>query len=132
MKKLLLFGFLFASSAAAAEPMHFQYINTGGNHCCKFIQAIGDITPETPKVFEAFWASLEFAPNDVRLHSQGGDLGGGVALGEIFRSRDITTEVSLNLSADGSDYETKRGPVPPRVLMHSLAGPSDISPKMRS
>jgi hypothetical protein len=108
MHRLMVLICLIASSAAA-EPMHFQYVNTGGNRCCQFIQATGEITPETPQVFEAFWASLDFPPRDVRLHSQGGSLGGGVALGEIFRMRNITTEVSLNPSPDGRDYTTKPG-----------------------
>ena len=58
-------------------------------------------TPDTATVFEAFLRSSEFIPKVVRLNSQGGNLGGGVLLGELFRTRDFATEVgSSNLNTD--------------------------------
>jgi hypothetical protein len=109
MEKLLLFVCLFSASSVPADTMRFQYINTGGNHCCRFIQATGEITDETPSNFESFWATIEFPPKDVSLHSEGGSLAGGIGLGEIFRARDITTEVSLNISADGRNHTSEPG-----------------------
>jgi hypothetical protein len=79
---------------AAAEPMQFKIIRNGGNCAgCSYTQATGEITPETPKQFESFAASQQFGIGAVRLNSPGGNLAGGIALGELFRSRGISTEV---------------------------------------
>ena len=78
--------------------MHFEVKN---GKCCRWIQATGEIYEDTPTVFENFLRSSEFTPKVVRLNSQGGNLRGGVLLGELFRSRDFATEVgSSNLNAD--------------------------------
>src|SRR5450830_56065 len=93
MKKLLLLVCLF-TSPAAAEPMHFEAIRNGGNCAgCAYIQATGEIKPETPKDFEDFLASQKFASGIVRLNSPGGSLIGGIALGEMIRARGDLTEV---------------------------------------
>jgi hypothetical protein len=93
MKKIVLIGILI-SAPAVAEPMHFEAIRNGGNCAgCSYTQATGEITSETAARFEAFAESQQFRPGLVRLNSPGGDLIGGVALGEAFRRHDVLTEV---------------------------------------
>ena len=95
---LVCFTSLFLVTSATAEPMHFEVKDS---KCSRWIQATGQIYEDTPTVFERFLRSSEFLPKVVRLNSQGGNLRGGVLLGELFRSRDFATEVgSSNLNPD--------------------------------
>jgi hypothetical protein len=96
MKQVLVLATALASlcaTAASAAPMKFEYQNTGGNHCCWWIQADGEIVPGTPAAFEAFYHSLKYPPDTVRLNSLGGNLAAGVALGEKMRALGLSTEV---------------------------------------
>lgn len=81
----------------------------GGNdiRCgdCAFIQAVGPITPTTPADFEAFLARERYTPKRVRLHSPGGNLAAGIALGELLRAKGFSTEV-------GNDRLDTAGNVP--------------------
>jgi hypothetical protein len=98
MKTLVCFASLFFVASAIAEPMHFEIKN---GKCCKWIQATGQIYEDTPTIFEKFLCSSESIPKVVRLNSQGGNLRGGVLLGELFRSHGLATEVgSSNLNDD--------------------------------
>jgi hypothetical protein len=79
---------------AEAEPMHFEAIRNGGNCIgCAYTQASGEITLDTAKEFQAFARSQEFGTGPIRLNSPGGSLGGGILLGELFRSMGVPTEV---------------------------------------
>jgi hypothetical protein len=85
---------LFTTVVAIAEPMHFEVVRNGGNCAsCSYTQATGEITSETPKQFESFAASQKFGTGIVRLDSPGGNLVGGITLGELFRAHGISTEV---------------------------------------
>src|SRR4051812_15256751 len=78
----------FTTVGAVAEPMHFEVIRNGGNCAnCSYTQAAGEITSDTPKQFETFVASQKFGIGTVRLNSPGGNLFGGIAFGELFRTR---------------------------------------------
>jgi hypothetical protein len=88
---------------AAAEPMHFEAIRNGGNCAgCAYTQASGEITLDTAKNFEAFVRSQEFGTGPIRLNSLGGSLGGGILLGELFRSMGVPTEVGSSAPIDNS------------------------------
>jgi hypothetical protein len=101
MKALVCLVYLCLVSAALAEPMHFEIKESAAKCYNNWIQATGDVTEDTPTVFEAFLRSSEFMPKVVRLNSEGGSLRGGVMLGELFRTRDFSTEVgSSKLSTD--------------------------------
>jgi hypothetical protein len=80
-------------TAASAAPMKFEYRKTGGNHCCWWIQADGEIVADTPAAFDTFYHSLKYPPGTVRLNSLGGNLMAGVALGEKIRTLGLSTEV---------------------------------------
>src|SRR5271169_4457161 len=83
------------SFSAFAEPMHFEVNRDGGNHCCIWIQATGDITQDTAASYETFLKAnpTEFVPNLVRLNSPGGSLFGGILLGKKFREFKNSSEV---------------------------------------
>jgi hypothetical protein len=93
MRTLVLLLSLLAARAIA-QPMTFKSAHNGGNcAACEYIQATGEITPDTAQVFKAFLASQKFTPSIVRLDSPGGSLGGGIELGEIIRELKYSTEV---------------------------------------
>jgi hypothetical protein len=83
------------ATEGSAAPMKFEYRKINGNHCCWWIQADGEIVPETPAAFEAFYHSLKFPPDTVRLNSPGGNLAAGVGLGEKIRALGLSTEVGV-------------------------------------
>lgn len=86
---------LFATAAVSAAPMTFRKAGSDVRFCpesCDFIQATGEITKETPAAFEKFLREKGGA-GVVRLHSGGGDLQGGLELGELFRKNGVVTEV---------------------------------------
>ncbi|MGJ5222066.1 hypothetical protein ACQR1Q_34955 [Bradyrhizobium oligotrophicum] len=88
-----LFSVLFVGSAQA-EPMIFERVGNGGNcDTCSYVQATGEIVSATPTRFEAFAKAQKVGVGIVRLHSPGGNLAAGIALGELFRQKGVTTEV---------------------------------------
>jgi hypothetical protein len=102
MRKLFLLAAMMVTHAAA-EPMHFEAIRNGGNCAgCAYTQASGEITLDTAKNFEAFVRSQEFGTGPIRLNSLGGSLGGGILLGELFRSMGVPTEVGSSAPIDNS------------------------------
>jgi hypothetical protein len=72
---------------------------------CAFIQATGEITPQTPALFEAFIKQKDFWPKIVRFNSPGGNLGAGIELGQILRANGVSTEVG----SDEADPEAAGG-----------------------
>jgi Predicted periplasmic protein len=108
MKSLVLFVALIVSSVATAAPMRFEWGGSNGRceGCGPFIQADGDITPQTPADFQRFLRSQPSVAGVIRLHSDGGDLAAGLALGVLIRQAGLSTEVGadkLNREWLGSD-----------------------------
>jgi hypothetical protein len=107
MIKTLMVLLALIISSAQAEPMHFEAVRNGGNCAgCGYIQATGEITRDTHTLFETFAHSQKFGAGLVRLSSPGGNLIGGILLGETFRSLKVSTEVGssaalLNASEPG-------------------------------
>jgi hypothetical protein len=94
-----------------AQPMHFEAIGNGGNCVgCAYTQASGEITIETAKVFDTFARSQEFGVGPVRLNSPGGSLLGGIMLGELFRSKGVSTEVGSSAPIPGTTGFADRAP----------------------
>jgi hypothetical protein len=90
--------------------MHFEEVSNGGNCTgCAYVQATGEITSDTSKEFEAFEARAQYPADIVRLNSPGGSLAGGIALGELFRSRGISTEVGSSAPIDPRVAERSPG-----------------------
>jgi hypothetical protein len=80
-----------------ASPMTFRQEYTGGNHCCWWIVAEGEITADTPRALEQFLAS-NTKGGPVLFNSPGGSLIGGLRLGYIIRKHGLDTQVGWQRS----------------------------------
>ena len=85
---------------AVAEPMTFKAVSTGGNRCCWWTEAEGEITNETPFDFERFLSSEKSGGGPIRFHSPGGSLFAALELGEAIRKRGFDTEVGRTNNSD--------------------------------
>src|SRR5262249_32974578 len=57
----------------------------GGNHCCWWTAAEGEITDATPDAFKRYLNSERYPPALLRLSSPGGSLFGALELGLLVR-----------------------------------------------
>jgi hypothetical protein len=94
-------------------PMAFRLASDGGTGGNEWIVADGQIVSETPKVFRQFLGLKKIeqgARYEVYLNSPGGNLFGGVALGEIIREFGFGTRIAqsvpLNAQSGGYPFET--------------------------
>ncbi len=81
---------------APNTKMTFHLRGNGGNHGgAEWIAAEGEIVPETATDLENFIKSYGHNPDgwSVRLNSPGGDLAGGLRLGELIRELKMDTEI---------------------------------------
>jgi len=86
------------------NPMVFHEAYSGGNcDSCVWISAQGEITLETPRLFEAFWEEIKhgFEGTSIHLNSRGGDLGSALALGRMFRETGLATVVAETAGFNG-------------------------------
>lgn len=113
MKKIVIICMVYfvfaATSTINAEPMRFYVARTGGNCSnCTWVQASGEITPESSNDFKKFISSLEYSPGLIRLNSPGGSLAGGISLGIAIRNAQFDTEVgNAYHPAEINDLELK-------------------------
>lgn len=104
-----LFSMFFCFTADASD-MVIQSVGNGGNcNTCGWIMAQGEITAETPKLFERLVASGEITPTYVRIHSPGGDLNGALELGRLFRKHRTTVEVGRSVQRDENWWSEEDG-----------------------
>lgn len=79
---------------AISEPMRFFMATTKGNMSTSaWIAAVGEIRPETPEEFRRFLVANGIPSGHVVLHSLGGSLEAGLALGREIRAREMTTHI---------------------------------------
>lgn len=95
-----------------AEPMTFRSATSGGNCAsCNWIVAQGEIQSDTAKRLEDYLRreGINYQAT-VALHSPGGDLAAGIALGELIRARRLTTSVTRTVfrSATQPDYDDEQ------------------------
>src|ERR1700731_2298720 len=105
---------VFAGSPAPAgeggsTPMRFEWRREGpadacGSNCRVWISAVGYITADTPREFEAFTADPNARGAVLVLDSDGGSVLGTLALGRMIRSQDMITTIgkSTTLPASGN------------------------------
>ncbi len=95
-------SFALVCTGAVAEPMTFKAVWTGGNRCCWWIAAEGEITNETPLDFERFLTSEKSGgpAGPIRFNSPGGSLFAGLELGAAIRKHDFDTEVGRTSNFD--------------------------------
>jgi hypothetical protein len=84
--------------SSVAEKMTFHLRGNGGNIAgSEWIAAEGEIVSETAADLENFIKSLGHSENpggwSVRLNSPGGDVAGGIRLGELIRKLKLNTEI---------------------------------------
>ncbi len=82
------------------EPMRFEVIQLSKS--ISFLQAIGTITKETPAEFARFMASdAAGTSRDLALHSPGGDVLAGLALGRAIRHARLNTSIGRSIPLEG-------------------------------
>jgi hypothetical protein len=94
---------------ASSAPMRFEWRREGspdtcGSNCRVWISAVGYITADTPREFEAFAADPNARGAVLVLDSDGGSVLGTLALGRMIRSQDMITTIgkSTTLPASGN------------------------------
>lgn len=106
---------LLDCGAASAKPMEFESVGTGGNcHSCEWVRGEGEITAETPVVFEAFVADMKkrygsHTGGELRLDSPGGSLAAGMKLGELIRKHGYSTGVAKSPPDGTGRHESAPG-----------------------
>src|SRR5262245_6893771 len=113
----------FSGSVSAAEdprglPMSFELRREGpgdvcGSKCRTWVSAVGSITAETPRQFEAFSRASDIRGAVIAFDSGGGSVLGTLELGRMIRRLDMTTTVgrTTTLHSDkGSDVRSTLSP----------------------
>jgi len=95
---------------SGGAPMRFEWRHEGpsdacGSGCRVWISAVGYITADTPKEFEAFAKDPSARGAVLVLDSDGGSVLGTLALGRVIRNLDMITTIgkSTRLPASGKD-----------------------------
>ena len=91
---------LLVATEAVPAPMTFKNISTGGNHCCWWTAAEGEITDDTPREFERLFKTLS---SPIRFNSPGGSLFAALELGSLMRKNGFDTEVGRTNGEDKLD-----------------------------
>jgi hypothetical protein len=96
---------LILTSTAFADRMTFKVKGVGGNvEGAYWIAAEGDIVEDSADDFEKYLKEYgDTSASEVRLHSHGGSLIGGIKLGELIRKRKFSTTVGRTVSDDVSN-----------------------------
>lgn len=99
---------------ASTGKMTFHLRGNGGNLAgSEWIAAEGEIVRETATDLENFIKNLGYSENpggwNVRLNSSGGDLAGGVILGELIRTLKLGTEIGATVSDAYGNWERAPG-----------------------
>jgi hypothetical protein len=101
-------------TAAAADditsPMQFEWRREGpadlcGPNCREWISAVGYITADTPREFEAFARGRDVRGAVLVLDSDGGSVLGTLALGRVIRGLDMVTTVGRSTSTSSGAIE---------------------------
>jgi hypothetical protein len=87
-----------AAADSASAPMRFEWRHEGpaeacGSNCRVWISAVGYLTSDTPREFEAFAQKKDVRGAVLVLDSDGGSVLGTIALGRIIRRFEMITTV---------------------------------------
>jgi hypothetical protein len=120
----------WVGSAAAADdprslPMAFQLRREGpadvcGSKCRSWISAVGSITADTPRQFEAFARANEVHGAVMALDSGGGSVLGTLELGRMVRRFEIMTTVGRTLPLPADKSGEARATLSPRADCESM------------
>jgi hypothetical protein len=115
----------FGSSARAGSaleerklPMKFNWVACESN-CRGWVSAVGVVTADSPKDFEAFATGRDLAGATIVLDSSGGSVNDSISLGRRFHELGMRTTVGVTLvnhTANGPDH----GRVAPDAYCESM------------
>jgi hypothetical protein len=97
---------------SASAPMRFEWRREGpadvcGAHCRTWISAVGYITADTPREFEAFAKDPRTRGAVLVLDSDGGSVLGTLALGRTIRSLDMITTIGRTKAVPATGGEPR-------------------------
>ncbi|HVY57066.1 MAG TPA: hypothetical protein VHA77_04375 [Xanthobacteraceae bacterium] len=83
-----------------------------GDHCRTWVSAVGSITPDTPRDFQAFARRHDLRGATIAFDSDGGSVLGALALGREVRRLDMTSTVgrTVDVTSPASDRRAKLDP----------------------
>jgi hypothetical protein len=113
------------ASGQQSQPMSFQMHGSGGNCSdCVWVQGSGTIMADTADTFRRFHAEFgRFGCGArVNLNSPGGNLLGGLALGEAFRELGCNTGVATSLRFEDSNDFTEEPGICMSACVYALMG----------
>lgn len=113
-----------AASDLRALPMQFEQRQEGPSEACRpncrtWVSAIGAITAETPRDFEAFAKSRNLRGATLVLDSDGGSVLGALALGRAVRKLGMMTTVGKTLDLPPANGE-RRAQIAPNAYCESM------------
>jgi hypothetical protein len=92
------------SIVGKAQPMTFSEEGRGGNcGTCEWIQANGEITPDTPARFRDFAKNDVFPGEVILLNSPGGEPRAAAELGREFRKHNLYTQIGIGMRSSDTD-----------------------------
>lgn len=124
-------AFVSLNVSAFAEPMSFTMAGNGGNCTgCDWLAADGDIMPDSADQLLALlkkekesWFGLDWH-GTVVLNSRGGNLFGGIKLGEAIRAQGMSTEVGRTIADAYGHQQHEKGQCASACVFAFLGGVS--------
>ncbi len=98
-------------------PMQFNWVACQGD-CKGWVAAVGIVTSDSPKEFEAFARDRELAGATIVLDSSGGSVNDSIALGRRFRSLGALTTVGTTVRMQTAQGDRAR--VMPEAYCESM------------
>jgi hypothetical protein len=105
--------------------MQFEWRREGpaetcGSNCRTWISAVGAITADTPRLFEAFAQNRDVRGATLVLDSGGGSVLAALALGRAVRRLDMTTTVGRTVELPARNGEEARAKLSPQADCESM------------
>src|SRR5438093_3316116 len=110
---------------SASAPMRFEWRREGpaqacGADCRAWISAVGYITADTPRDFEAFAQDPNVRGAVLVLDSDGGSVLGTLALGRAIRKLGMITTIGKTVPLPGADNGDRRSTFSPNANCESM------------
>jgi hypothetical protein len=108
-----------------ANPMQFDLWTEGpaqacGSECRTWVSAVGAITSDTPRDFEAFAKKNKLDGMTIALDSDGGSVLGALSFGRTIRKLGMITTVGKTVDLNASDGGQKRAKLQSRAYCESM------------
>lgn len=111
------------SPESRTRPMQFnwrQETENCGKQCRTWISAVGAITAETPRDFEAFAQGRDVRGATLVLDSDGGSVLGALSLGRTVRRHNMVTTVGRTVALSSVDVKEAGATLLPRADCESM------------